>query len=65
LVDSEATNQPSGHADGDDSNGVDDEDGLLGPGSLIRCSTNTLTIVVGGSDELLSGGNWCRRVTAW
>lgn len=52
--DVDVANQPGTNADGDDSNGTDDEDGVVMP-NLIQGYTSTLSATVSGSGGYLQG----------
>ncbi len=56
LVDTEPDGQPSAGADGDDTHGVDDEDGVTFPATLIPGTNGTITLRTGAT-----GG----RVSCW
>jgi uncharacterized repeat protein (TIGR01451 family) len=46
TIDEEGNGQPSPDADGDDVNGVDDEDGVTLPGTIVAGQTNVITVTV-------------------
>ena len=58
LIDAEADGQPNGTATGDDTTGLDDEDGFTAPAQIVAGQTTTLTVDVtntSGSDAVLYG----------
>jgi uncharacterized repeat protein (TIGR01451 family) len=54
LVDTEADGQPSTGADGDDTHGVDDEDGVTFPSTLIPGTNGTITLRGGATGGTVS-----------
>jgi hypothetical protein len=54
LVDTEPDGQPSAGADGDDTHGVDDEDGVTFPSTLIPGTNGTITLRTGATGGTVS-----------